>query len=158
MGRESKRGPGTTFVRLRQARSAWKVSRTGQAAARRFNGLASGRPAGAGVCGLRMGPLASPVGSAVCKRAQGLGTRRRFLGVMSTAVGYRIALLVVSGGWGAVVPYRTPAAGHYLYHGVPKVGSGLGDLFVKWDSYWYLDSTRIKAQMRSAASRGPHTN
>jgi hypothetical protein len=61
---------------------------------------------------------------------------------IAAALACRALLALILGWWGAQSPFRMPPDGHRFYHDVPRVTSTLGDLCVRWDSYWYLNIVR----------------
>jgi hypothetical protein len=72
---------------------------------------------------------------------------------LSLALAWRLALLIILLAWTRVSPVRMPAPGHYYYHDVPRVTSWVGDLGVRWDSYWYLNIVQFGyRQVRGAES------
>lgn len=57
--------------------------------------------------------------------------------ILGAAIAYRLALTLVLAWWIHLAPPR-PAPTPGYYHGIDRVTGILGELCVKWDSYWYL--------------------
>ncbi len=58
---------------------------------------------------------------------------------LAGGLGYRLVLFLLVAWWVSQFPVRSPKEGNYYYHSVGRIDSLLGDLCVKWDSYWYLN-------------------
>jgi len=93
-------------------------------------------------------PSASPTGAAAAGSAyapptlDAAGRRREVLTttlpwVLGAAIAYRLALTLVLAWWVHLAPPR-PAPTPGYYHGIDRVAGIIGELCVKWDSYWYL--------------------
>jgi hypothetical protein len=65
------------------------------------------------------------------------------LGALGLGLAYRLVFTLLVGWWTMVVPTADTSVADHYFHNIERQDGTLGQLFVKYDSYWYLNIARF---------------